>query len=397
MHLVMQFKYIVRLKISTYYDRALGVIFPNFKSSLLSAGVDNKVLKTYVTTKLFEALRLEHDKYLNDLLDKEHRVAALPKRFLPTLCEYQKKSVLWLLRRELEKESFPAYFDKLTAKDNETVVYKHLFSRYIQAEPPEDLVLPPGGILADEMGLGKTVEMLALILLNSCIEINLDPRLECFFTTIKAKRQCVEQKIFCICSSDSKKKLIQCQKCNLWQHQSCVATYDTEMDNIEVNTPYLCPSCWQQVIEEYGLLKTKATFIVSPNTIKMQWFSEIKRHIQPSLKVFIYEGVSSGKWISPRQLAEYDVVLTDYNVLRGDVYFTQDNVNVRKMRNKPLFMRVNTPILMLEWWRVLLDEAQMVESNTSKVAALVRMIPGKFFFYLVLYLSKKCYVYVFVS
>ncbi|KAM7348478.1 E3 ubiquitin-protein ligase SHPRH isoform 1-T2 [Cochliomyia hominivorax] len=378
LYLIINFNYNYSLTKNDYYDSLLELIFNKFRHfSLTSTVEDNKVVKTYVTTQLFEALQLQHKKHIQDLVKIQDRIKALPKKFLPTLCEYQKKSVLWLLKREIDQESFPAYFEKLTAKDNETVVYKHLFSRFIQQQSPEELVLPPGGILADEMGLGKTVEMLALILLNSCLEVNLNTHLQIFFSTVMAKRQLVKCTVFCICSSNnSKKKLIQCQKCNLWQHKTCVASYDDEVDDVEINTPYLCPSCWQLVVQEYGLLKTKATFIVSPNTIKMQWYSEIRRHIQPSLRVFIYEGVLSGKWISPRQLAEYDVVLTDYNILRRDIYFTKDNINERSMRNKPRSMRVNTPILMLDWWRVLLDEAQMVESNASKVAALVRMIPA---------------------
>ncbi|XP_037826721.1 E3 ubiquitin-protein ligase SHPRH-like isoform X1 [Lucilia sericata] len=381
-YFVVVYRNIIRHKKDDFFDRLteelLDTVYPYLKKHASSSSVrENKVLKTYVTTRLFEALQLKHTEVMRqDLTNAAQRSLSLPSRFLPTLCEYQKKSILWLLKRELDQESFPDFFEKLTAKDNETTVYKHLYSRYILADPPDDLVLPPGGILADEMGLGKTVEMLALILLNSCLEINLSPRMETFFSNTMAKRKCLDYKLFCICNSNSKLNTIQCQKCQLWQHQDCVNFFASDMDNEEVNTPYLCPSCWQLAVKEYGLLKTKATFIVSPNTIKMQWASEIKRHIQPTLKVFIYEGVLSGKWISPRQLADYDIVLTDYNILRGDVYFTQDNVSERSTRNKPRSMRANTPILMLDWWRVLLDEAQMVESKTSKVASLVRMIPA---------------------
>ncbi|XP_065365815.1 E3 ubiquitin-protein ligase SHPRH [Calliphora vicina] len=378
-HLVIVYRNYARLRKNDFNDNLtnhlFATVYPNFKKSSSSES-KNKVLKTYVTTRLFEALRLKHNENIPDITNDMQHKLSLPPKFLPSLCEYQKKSVLWLLKRERHQKPFPAFFEKLTAKDNETIVYKHLYSRFIQAETPEELVLPPGGILADEMGLGKTVEMLALILLNPCHEVNLNPRMETFLSIVISKRRCVEYKLFCICNSNSKINIVQCSKCNLWQHQKCVNFYDSEADNDEVNSPYLCPSCWQHVIQEYGLLKTKATFIVSPNTIKLQWLSEIKRHVQPSLRVLIYEGVLSGKWISPRQLGEYDIVLTDYNVLRAEIYYTQDNVSERTTRNKPRSMRASTPILMLDWWRVLLDEAQMVESKTSRVASLVRMIPA---------------------
>lgn len=358
-------------------DDLLAIVFPQFKRKVEPSS-KNKLLKTYITTKLFEALHSKHNEYLNESTGDVINRLSLPKRFLPTLCKYQKKSVFWLLKREQDCKPFPNYFEKLTAKDNVTTVYKHLYSRFIQTEPPDELQLPPGGILADEMGLGKTVEMLALILLNPRPQITLNSEVEYLFSNMLAKRKRVGRKVFCVCRSKSESDTIQCQKCSLWQHYKCVASFNDEMLDEETNTPYLCPSCWQSVITEYGVLETKATFIVSPNTIKLQWFSEIRCHIQPSLKVFIYDGVLKGKWINPRQLAQYDIVLTDYNVLRNEIYFTEDNISERKTRNKPLFMRVSTPLLMLNWWRVLLDEAQMVESNASKVAALVRMVPGKF-------------------
>lgn len=332
-----------------------------------------KVHNTYMVSNIFEALQRQHRSINyppNEL--KQDKLLHLPASFLPTLRDYQKKSILWLLNREIERDTFPNFFEKLVAKDKETVVYKHLYCPYIQADFPADIILPPGGILADEMGLGKTVEMLALILLNTLPEVELNPNLDHSRLKLSAKRRRMEKYLFCTCICNSTKNIIQCENCYLWQHKKCV-----DFDGADTDAPYLCPSCWQDFIQKHGLLQTKATFIVAPNTIKMQWVAEIKRHIQPALRVFLYPGVLSGKWINPYQLAKYDIVITDYNVFKRDIYYTQENASERITRNKPRYMRANTPLLMLNWWRVVLDEAQMVESNKTKVFSLAHMIPGK--------------------
>ncbi|XP_005186458.2 E3 ubiquitin-protein ligase SHPRH [Musca domestica] len=333
---------------------------------------EQRILKTYVTTKLFEALQKCHASF-DELQHSEQLI--LPQKFLPKLCNYQMRSVRWLLAKERCPSTFSPYFQRLTSKDNETVVYKHCFLRYILQNEPGQLTLPPGGILAEEMGLGKTVEMLALILLNPRNDVDVNPGKDLKIQPPESKRKRIEKEVFCTCNSKSKNKILQCTKCNLWQHIKCVAKYNSDHDD-DINEPYLCPGCWNTVISQDGLVKTKATFIVSPNTIKLQWLSEIRRHIQPTLRVLLYEGVCNGKWISPRQLANYDVVLTDYNILTREIYFTNENHNERTMRNKPRSIRLKTSTLMVEWYRVCLDEAQMVESNASHVASLVRMLPA---------------------
>uniref|UniRef100_A0A1A9Z7K6 RING-type domain-containing protein n=1 Tax=Glossina pallidipes TaxID=7398 RepID=A0A1A9Z7K6_GLOPL len=359
-------------------EKLFSIIFVNYSS--LARGINGrlnenpsgseKVLKTYVTTQLFEALKKAH----LILETNNQETLKLPAKFLPTLCKYQERTIHWLLQREQHAHSFPAYFIKLQAKDAQSTVYKYFCGQFFQRERPTDIVLPPGGILAEEMGLGKTVEILALILLHPRLNVQVPSFIESLLRNLPAKRKRMVKEVFCICNSDSKRNLISCGKCCLWQHKNCVNKY--EKDNNDVERVYFCPACWQEIIQDNGKIPSKATFIVSPNMINFQWMEEIKCHVQPSLKVFIYEGVSAGKWICPLQLANYDIVLTHYNALRSDIYFTQDNVSGRVMRNKPRSMRMHTPLLMLEWWRVCLDEAQMVESNISKAATLAKMLPA---------------------
>ncbi|CAD7012159.1 unnamed protein product [Ceratitis capitata] len=330
------------------------------------------LMQEYVTTALYDALYKKHNDK-NTL--SERKMPALPISFQATLCNYQVRTVLWLLQREQEVLSFPHYYTKLQARDGETIVYKHLLSWHIQATKPALIMLQPGGILADEMGLGKTVEMLALIVLNqrnltlqattlpASLTVNDEPE-------VKRKRH--SKSLFCICFKKTAKKLQKCNRCYLEQHSGCVSKFDVEIDSDE---GYICPSCWYDATKDKPL-PAATTFIVTPSTIKAQWLTEIKRHIRPTLKVFDYNEAVASNWISPRQLASYDIVLTDYCVLRRELYHTSEYVSERVTRNEQRAMRRLSPLLMVQWWRVCLDEAQMAESNTSNVAAIVRQLPA---------------------
>ncbi|EFJ51898.1 hypothetical protein VOLCADRAFT_87560 [Volvox carteri f. nagariensis] len=78
-----------------------------------------------------------------------------------------------------------------------------------------------------------------------------------------------------------------------------------------------------------------------------------------------------GRWVvvSAAQLAAADVVLTTYDVLKRDVARQPDpEGQERSLRHGKRYEVVPTPLTRLRWWRVVLDEAQMVESSTAKAA-----------------------------
>lgn len=126
-------------------------------------------------------------------------------------------------------------------------------------------------------------------------------------------------------------------------------------------------------------LAVKATLIVCPVHILDQWASEIARHTHPgALKVLTYLGMkkvvaSSGArcgasvpgTLSVDEIASADIVLTTYDALRADVY--HDGTPGRQLRRGRVQVETS-PVLCVTWWRVCLDEAQMVESATAKAA-----------------------------
>ncbi|RAH46455.1 putative SNF2 family helicase/ATPase, partial [Aspergillus brunneoviolaceus CBS 621.78] len=126
-----------------------------------------------------------------------------------------------------------------------------------------------------------------------------------------------------------------------------------------------------------GLRPSRATLIITPPAILDQWREEILLHA-PSLRVFHYEGINRHHEISERGLidmvADHDVVLTTYNVLAREIHYS-GNAPQRNLRHEKRFEPRKTPLVQIHWWRVCLDEAQMIESGVSNAARVARLIP----------------------
>ncbi|KAI0211430.1 E3 ubiquitin-protein ligase SHPRH [Lamellibrachia satsuma] len=116
-----------------------------------------------------------------------------------------------------------------------------------------------------------------------------------------------------------------------------------------------------------------ATLIISPRAISHQWVEEIEKHVrQESLKVLVYCGVNQDSFIQPLTLARQDIVITSYETLRREINYVDlphsNSKTSRRLRRAKRFMAVPSPIIAVEWWRICLDEAQMVECVTTKTA-----------------------------
>jgi E3 ubiquitin-protein ligase SHPRH len=261
--------------------------------------------------------------------DKVDDVAAsIETNLESSLYPFQKRAVQWLLRKEgvewsngsvtnyspsSRQSVLPFSFFQATDALGKQCYVSQLFG-LVTLDPALFMGLEKslnGGILAEEMGLGKTVEMISLMTLH--------------------KRP----------QTDSSTVL------------------DTFIDE--------------------NVRLTPATLIVTPPSILQQWISDINRHA-PHLKVTHYEGIKAQNNMDSNlselvdDLATSDVVLTTYSVLAAEIHYTKLN-GEKSLRQKPKYPRPKSPLMQLSWWRVCIDEAQMIESGVSKAAVVARMIP----------------------
>ncbi len=142
----------------------------------------------------------------------------------------------------------------------------------------------------------------------------------------------------------------------------------------------ICPNSilhqWQQEMEErlilkknfkvgiyYGLKAAGIQTLFEKNEMEEEIeISSIKKNSQRGKKKDLYpKGV-----ILPFQLASYDVIITSYDVLRTELSFhTASQYDEKKFRKPKLHAVIPSPLSHLLWWRIVIDECQMVESPTK--------------------------------
>lgn len=122
---------------------------------------------------------------------------------------------------------------------------------------------------------------------------------------------------------------------------------------------------------------TSSTLIIAPPAIALQWISEIGKHA-PYLRVMHYQGIKAHSKMSPSELldalASTDIVISTYGVLATEINFTQLNPE-KTLRNASKYPRPKSPLMALQFFRVVMDEAQMIESGVSNAAIVARMVP----------------------
>ncbi|XP_035685938.1 E3 ubiquitin-protein ligase SHPRH-like [Branchiostoma floridae] len=163
---------------------------------------------------------------------------------------------------------------------------------------------------------------------------------------------------------------LQCWQCGNWQHAECVNYKATsESDPAKMAEPYHCPHCSVSL----PAVPSGATLIISPAPISHQWVDEINRHVRKAaIKMLVYSGVKKQGFLQPKVLADHDIVITTYDVLRLELNYVDiphsNSTEGRRLRQQKRYMAVPSPLPSVEWWRVCLDEAQMVECTTAKAA-----------------------------
>lgn len=128
---------------------------------------------------------------------------------------------------------------------------------------------------------------------------------------------------------------------------------------------------------------TGGTLVVCPTSVLRQWQRELESKVskQANMKVLVHHGV--GRTKLARELSTYDVVLTTFAVVGLEV-----SVGVGVASGSPVTAPAESNITSttstssgaiggVEWFRVILDEAQSVKNARSQVAAAVSAVSAK--------------------
>ncbi|XP_062111918.1 putative SWI/SNF-related matrix-associated actin-dependent regulator of chromatin subfamily A member 3-like 1 [Humulus lupulus] len=305
--------------------------FPTLKEAILRSGLQ-LISDNDVSFTLSEAMVVEEKKCkkgmksvdkIFKLVDKslskkgELQVLEPPKEAIKSeLFLHQKEGLWWLAQRENSRE-FPPFWEEKNG------CYVNVLTNYETDSRPEPL---RGGIFADDMGLGKTLTLLSLVAfdkypssssrslpfsIGSGNEDKLDEIVEegqevSVSGGNKGKRGRMSKK-----STGSKKKRKVGDASLIFDKSS---------------------GC-------------KTTLIVCPPSVFSTWITQLGDHTMPgSFKVYMYYGDRTD---DAEELKKYDIVLTTYSTLATEHSWP------------------NSPVKVVNWWRVILDEAHLIKNSNA--------------------------------
>ena len=244
----------------------------------------------------------------------------------------------------------------------------------------------PGGILADEMGLGKTVVVAALLVsrprpADQLLPDGRWPATLCAKKTddLRHRAAQVAARLFDLAGERStvRGQRSTSRLATRSGRSGDAATmgrarasdrlvlqkFRTELDQLDNEPETVKKSKYFKCVDNKpisdGVIKRvpiKATLVVMPALLVQQWTAELSKHA-PSLKVLVYEGAAdtkggAGAGICARDLADVDVVLMNFETLQKDL-------------GEEKFA---SPLLQVEWWRMITDEAQMCKTGGPEMA-----------------------------
>lgn len=321
---------------------------------------------------------------------------------IPALRRYQEDAVHFMISRELDPSISLPFSEFLVHLPTNPPLWFCKATGGMSDIPFPAFSFPPGGILADEMGLGKTVEFLALVLSHKregivCLDeedrktpdevhVILNELVSSVVVAVEAPSSLAWQgkarnMIYYNQEVPAKKTkrmpavpylpvTVSCVKCGLVCPQERVHWNRFLSSKIA----FRCPDCIQEEVEKGNILPIKATLIIVPSMISLQWYEEVKRHTR-DVTVDIYRGVVAEGYKHPEYLALKDIVICSLETLRNEVYFVDAHNKNTAILRRPKRVRIApTPLLAVQWWRLCVDEAQLVENSKLVVSNMCRRI-----------------------
>jgi len=183
-----------------------------------------------------------------------------------------------------------------------------------------------GGIIADDMGLGKTFQMLCLIM-N-------------YYNEVKTKDDV---------SSDTP---------DIDLSEDYLKEEDSDIEIISIKNSE------GETKMEKSYINSKATLIICPLSVVSNWDEQINTHIgEGILKVYIHHGTHRLK--DPEKIANYDIVISTYNVLALEYNKEKNNENYC------------APLHKIDWFRIILDEAHYIKEAQTLQSRAACELTGK--------------------
>lgn len=194
-------------------------------------------------------------------------------------------------------------------------------------------------------------------------EVNHNPIRAYYETMAGNERRTRDRIVQCVCGDTDAVQILKCKSCSRWLHKKCIGAQSWSKSH-----PVYCPQCWLK----QSPIQSRATLIVSPKSISGQWLSEVKNHISKGakFKVLVYKGVKIDGFLQPYNYCDYDLILTTYDVLRSELDLAETHER-KSLRFEKKYFSPTCPLLCVNFWRICLDEAQMVEGHATKAADMV--------------------------
>lgn len=116
-------------------------------------------------------------------------------------------------------------------------------------------------------------------------------------------------------------------------------------------------------------IERHATLVIAPAGLIQQWKHEIGQLLRPGQhQRSVYVHLGGGRGTNFPALNRYDIVLTTFGTVTAELRYRENDRQVRTRNSAPVSL--NSPILgpTSRWHRVILDEAQYIKNDRSKVA-----------------------------
>ena len=321
------------------------------------------------------------------LASREMMESMQPDALLPTLLPYQCRSVAWLLEKEgksispdglIVSQASPAPFSfwKEVQVGNHLLCFNCLSGELVDEKP--HLPIIQGGMLAEEPGLGKTLETIALIQLNPAPS-EWNPS-----STSWDDIACLEVKAVKVILS-LQFKLFRCLMHSLLQTTlivtppSLVSQWRDELMNNAPTLKVLIYDGWTKVAvpivkDDRELQQLGSLRLDEDNLQKKE--NGVKGKKRASDDSDYTDSSTVAQENTPRRsrrrennqldwcnhVHQFDVVIITYSVLRSEIWVARPPPD-RPKREEAMYTttaRARSPLVMVKWQRVVMDEVQMV-------------------------------------